>query len=54
MSGLNETVLQQLQDMLHQCNPYVHTFLQLHDILEQNPTQNLSLVIKAKRCQHAR
>jgi hypothetical protein len=34
---IHRQIFQQLQDMLHQCNPYVHVFLQAFQVIDAKP-----------------
>ena len=45
MPNLDSSTLAQLQAMLHELNPYVHIFRQAAEILQENPLQDLKLVI---------
>jgi len=45
MPNLDSSTLEQLQEMLHKVNPYVHVFRQAAHILQENPLQDLKLVI---------
>ena len=49
MPLLDTTVLADLQQMLDQVNPYVAVFQQVRDMLIQEPTITLSMVIRTKR-----
>ena len=46
--GLDSTVLAELQQMLHNINPYVNTFHQIRNLLKSDPLLNLKLVITNK------
>ena len=42
---LDLSILEQLQDMLHAVNPYVHVFRQIVNVLRENSVANLKFVI---------
>ena len=45
MDNLDSTILAELQQMLHDINPYVNIFRQAGNLLKQNPLLDLKLVI---------
>ena len=45
MSNLDSTILAELQQMLHNINPYVNIFRQAENLLKQNPSLYLKLII---------
>ena len=45
MDNLDSTILAELQQMLHDINPYVNIFRQVGNLLKQNPLLDLKLVI---------
>ncbi len=49
MPGLDSTVLAELQQMLHDINPYVNTFRQVGNLLKYDPLLDLKLVITNNR-----
>src|ERR1044072_1169996 len=49
MSGLDSTVLAELQQMLHNINSYVNTFRQVGNLLKSDPLLDLKLVITNNR-----
>ena len=44
--GLDPTVLQELQEMLKQVNPYAQIYLQAGDIMKEKPTEDIKLVLR--------
>ena len=50
---INKTILENLQEMLKECNYYVHQFLAAADIFASRPTEDLRLVMKSKGSQEA-
>src|SRR6266542_1064739 len=49
MPGLNPIILAELQQMLHDINPYVNKFRQAGNLLKDNPLLDLKLVITNNR-----
>jgi hypothetical protein len=49
MPGLDFTILADLQQMLHEINPYVNIFRQVGHLLKNNPLLDLKLVITENR-----
>ncbi|CAG8744857.1 2506_t:CDS:1 [Acaulospora morrowiae] len=49
MPNLNPTTLAQLQTMLHEVNPYTHIFRRAAHVLQENPIQDLKIVIVKTR-----
>jgi len=49
MQQLDEDILQHLQDMLHQFNPYIQNFCQIKDLIQTNQTIEISMVIHSGR-----
>ena len=49
MPSLDSTVLAELQQMLHDINPYVNTFRQVGNLLKYDPLLDLKLVITNNR-----
>ena len=49
MQGLDKDILQRLQSMLHNSHPYIQSFRQASDIIQANPTSNISMLIHANR-----
>ncbi|CAG8831560.1 4108_t:CDS:2, partial [Cetraspora pellucida] len=45
MPNLDSSVLAELQEMLHEVNPYVHIFKQVVQLLCKNPSQELKMAI---------
>ncbi len=44
---MDEKTLQELQDMMHAHNPYVKEYIKAADMVQQNPSQDIQLVLKA-------
>ncbi len=49
MQELDEDILQRLQSMLHNSHLYIQSFRQASDIIQANPTSNISILIYADR-----
>ena len=49
MPGLDPIILAELQQMLHDINPYVNIFRQAGNLLKNNPLLDLKLVITNNR-----
>ena len=49
MPGLDPMILAELQQMLHNINPYVDKFRQAENLLKHNPSLDLKLVITNNR-----
>ncbi|CAG8692771.1 6876_t:CDS:2 [Acaulospora morrowiae] len=49
MPNLNPTTFTQLQTMLHEVNPYTHIFRRAAHVLQENPIQDLKIVIVKTR-----
>ena len=49
MSGLDPMILAELQQMLHDINPYVNRFRQVGNLLKNNSSLDLKLIITNKR-----
>jgi hypothetical protein len=49
MPGLDPMILGELQQILHNINPYVNQFRQAGNLLKNNPSLNLKLVITNNR-----
>jgi hypothetical protein len=54
MPGLDPTILAELQQMLHDINPYVNIFRQAGNLLKNNPSLDLKLVITNNRTKDPR
>ena len=54
MPGLDPTILAELQQMLHDINPYVNIFRQAGNLLKNNPSLDLKLVITNNRTKDSR
>ncbi|CAG8493504.1 1602_t:CDS:2 [Acaulospora morrowiae] len=52
MPNLDNFMLFELQEILHKVNPYVHTFRQAAQLLRENPTQDLKMMIVKSRNKH--
>src|SRR2546423_2770538 len=52
--NLDSTILAELQQMLHDINPYVNIFRQAGNLLKQNPLLDLKLVITNNRTKDSR
>ena len=44
---LDRTVLKELQDMIKELNPYAQLYKQAGDIMSENPTEDVKLVLRA-------
>ena len=53
MPSLDSTILAELQQMLHDINPYVNIFCQAGNMLKYNPLLDLKLVITNNRTNDA-
>ena len=49
MPGLDPMILAELQQMLHDINPYVDNFHQAGNLLKHNPSLDLKLIITNNR-----
>ncbi|CAG8787215.1 5929_t:CDS:2 [Dentiscutata erythropus] len=54
MQKLNENILQSLQNMLDICNPYIQNFWQVRNIIHNNVTTEISMIIHGDRNQDIR
>ena len=45
--NLDRTVLQELQEMVKEVNPYAQVYQQAGEIIRQNPTEDIKLVLRA-------
>src|SRR3954470_11782036 len=54
MQELDENILQGLQSMLHESNPYIQNFRQVRDIIQTNVTTNISMIIHGDRTKDPR
>jgi hypothetical protein len=54
MSGLDPMILAELQQMLHNINPYVNRFRQVGNLLKNNSSLDLKLIITNKRTKDSR
>src|SRR6266498_5383040 len=54
MPGLDPMILGELQQMLHNINPYVNQFRQAGNLLKDNPSLNLKLIITNNRTKDPR
>ena len=54
MHELDKDILQQLQHILHQSNPYIQCFRQVGDIIRSNTTADISMLIHTDRTQDPR
>ncbi|CAG8561858.1 4656_t:CDS:2 [Racocetra fulgida] len=54
MQDLDEGILQNLQNMLDQHNPYIQNFRQVRDIIQTDPTIEVSLLIHGDRTKDSR
>ena len=54
MDNLDSTILAELQQMLHDINPYVNIFRQAGNLLKQNPLLDLKLIITNNRTKDSR
>ncbi len=44
---INKKTLETLQTIMHNENPYVHEYVQAADVIKENPTESIKLVLKA-------
>ncbi|CAG8724129.1 9051_t:CDS:1, partial [Acaulospora morrowiae] len=51
MRELNEDIIKNLQDMLDECNPYIQNFRQIRDLIQENVTTEISMLIYSDRTQ---
>src|SRR6266498_3077564 len=49
MQQLDEGILQYLQDMLNQCNPYIQNFCQIRNLIQENQITEISMLIHSDR-----
>ena len=49
MQQLDKDILQHLQDMLDQCNPYIQNFRQIRDLIQTNQTTEIFMLIYSDR-----
>jgi len=49
MPSLNQVILAAFQNMLYDINPYVQVFQQTGRLFQQNPSQNLTMIITDSR-----
>jgi hypothetical protein len=54
ISGLDPSILAELQQMLHDINPYVNKFRQAGNLLKHNPSLDLKLIITNNRTKDSR
>ena len=54
MPNLDSTILAELQQMLHNINPYVNIFRQAGNLLKHNPLLDLKLVITNNKTKDSR
>ncbi|CAG8806347.1 16575_t:CDS:1, partial [Dentiscutata erythropus] len=52
MQELNENILQSLQNILDICNPYIQNFCQIRNIIYNNATTKISIIIHSDRNQN--
>ena len=43
--------MKELQDMINTINPYAHTYLQVSEVMNQNPTGDIQLVLRSPGAQ---
>ena len=48
---LDRSVVKELQDMIKTINPYAHTYLQVSEVMNQNPTGDIQLVLRSPGAQ---
>src|SRR6266542_3474522 len=54
MQQLDEDILQHLQDMLNQCNPYIQNFCQIRNLIQENQTTKIFILIHSDQTRDSR
>lgn len=49
MEDLNDDILEHLQNVLDECNPYIRSFRQVRDLIMSNATAEISMLTHSNR-----
>ena len=54
VQNLNKNILQNLQNMLYEHNPYIQSFRQVRDLIQTNVSTEISMLIHSDRTRNPR